>query len=200
MPKYQLQIFSGNACELCWKSLTDTQAKYWKDQSEERVRDYVLCFAHERGEEFSDVPKNAHIKGEWYELDDVWHEFGPVDGDCTLVEINKKGKETEVWTCDLSELTGKDRGKVAKLKKPKLKSRYILVSASYEKASFSYDWNDVGKKPKPSDFTPIRSPDDLIVWNVLLFGKSADESDEDSESKDFEAQVVLATKLFSKRR
>ena len=188
MHKYGLQIFTNDAYELCWKSLTNTQAKYWKAQSEERLQDYIFCDdANAREDEFSDVPKKAHIKGEWHELDDVWHEFGPVDGDCTLVEIDKKGKETEVWTCDLSEVTGKDRGKVAKPKKPKLKSRYIFVSASSEKATFTYEWNDVSKKPEPSDFTPIRSPDDLIVWNVLLFGKSADESDDDSVGKDFEA-------------
>lgn len=199
MPKYRLEIFC-DAIELCWYSLTKVQAEYWKSQIENRLEEYIFnCDPESRVKLFRDIPKNAHITGHWWELDDILHAHGPVweSHQCTLYEIKPNGGESQIWTSEVSDFDSTDYGEYEKEEKPKLKSKYILACECYEQNTcVGYTWNDVSKKPNPSDFATMLTTDDKIYRQILLFGKSADEITDANKGSICGARVVLADELL----
>lgn len=192
MTDYVLRI-SGNALEIVLQSLTGVQADYWKEKSEEDLRDYVFSRTKH---EFKDVPEAAHIEGSWEDPDEIWHGFGPTDGcDCMLVEIDKNEEEVEIWKGDLYKLQG---GEYAVSKQPMevtLKGEYVLVMEADDRGGFDYRWNEVAKKPTPPDFSLTYSPGNDIVIDVTLFGKKADVYDDGSKNMGLEARIELASRF-----
>jgi hypothetical protein len=185
---YELEV-AGTARELCWQSLTDDQAKYWKKRDEEELAEYISCEPADREDEFPEVPENAHIAGYWDELRDIYHGYGPDENaECTLYRLTRDGEREELWSCEISALSATyvEKQKPEKARKATPLSKHILVNMTEEDVTLSYVWKNVSKEPRPDDFGLGFSPDDSIVDNIQLFkGLPSDRSgDGDVDGRD----------------
>jgi hypothetical protein len=194
---YQLEV-RGSASEICWQSLTDAQAKFWKKQEEDALAEYIVCEPSDREDEFPDVPENARIEGYWDEMRDIYHGYGAQDdAECTLYRLNKKGDRVLVWSCEISDLIAefiekKPRGKG---KTPKPLPKHILVNLTDEDATLYYTWKNVEGQPAPEDLGIRYSPDGAVISDIQLFGKDPDDRNGDGEVDGREVWISTPKKL-----
>lgn len=192
MTDYVPQI-SGPSLEIVLQSLTSAQAEYWKEKSKEELEDYVFSRTKD---EFVNVPQAAHIEGSWENPDELWRGFGPLDAaECVLLEIGEEGKEVELWKGYLDELQREQYTIPQEQIKAKWKSEYVLVMEADDRGGVDYRWNEVSKKPTPSDFCLTYSPGGDILIDVTLFGKKAEFCDDSFKNSGLEARVDLASRF-----